>query len=53
MLLSLRLLNDNLLEGRVPEELYSIGVRGGAIEYVVISNLMHTFQLLHTVAIFL
>lgn len=34
-LLLLRLLNDNLLEGQVPEELYSIGVRGGAIEYVV------------------
>jgi hypothetical protein len=31
-----RLLNDNLLEGRVPEELYSIGVHGGAIEYVTI-----------------
>lgn len=35
MLLLLRLLNDNLLEGQVPEELYSIGVRGGTIEYVV------------------
>lgn len=31
-----RLLNDNLLEGRVPEELYSIGVHGGAIEYVLL-----------------
>lgn len=30
----IRILNDNLLEGRVPEELYSIGVHGGAIEYV-------------------
>lgn len=30
----IRLLNDNLLEGRVPEEIYSIGVHGGAIEYV-------------------
>ncbi|KAB5538243.1 hypothetical protein DKX38_015776 [Salix brachista] len=31
--LQLVLLNGNLLEGRVPEELYSIGVHGGAIEY--------------------
>ncbi|KAK9091135.1 hypothetical protein Sjap_024312 [Stephania japonica] len=29
---TLRLLNGNKLEGRVPEELYSIGVHGGAIE---------------------
>ncbi|KAG8366569.1 hypothetical protein BUALT_Bualt17G0093600 [Buddleja alternifolia] len=26
------LLNNNLLEGRVPEELYSVGVHGGAID---------------------
>jgi hypothetical protein len=26
------ILNDNLLEGRVPEELFSIGVHGGAID---------------------
>ncbi|KAI5579687.1 hypothetical protein BDE02_08G105500 [Populus trichocarpa] len=30
--LQLVLLNGNLLEGRVPEELYSIGVHGGAID---------------------
>ncbi|KAF5745293.1 hypothetical protein HS088_TW07G00876 [Tripterygium wilfordii] len=30
--LQLVLLNDNLLEGQVPEELYSIGVHGGAID---------------------
>ncbi|KAA8532740.1 hypothetical protein F0562_032773 [Nyssa sinensis] len=30
--LQLVLLNDNLLEGRVTEELYSIGVHGGAID---------------------
>lgn len=29
-----RLLNDNKLEGRVPEQIYSVGVHGGAIEYV-------------------
>lgn len=29
------ILNDNLLEGRVPEELYSIAVHGGSIEYVI------------------
>lgn len=29
-------MNNNLLEGQVPEELYSIGVHGGSIEYVVI-----------------
>lgn len=29
---SFRLLNGNLLEGRVPEQLYSVGVHGGAIE---------------------
>ncbi|KAK6134038.1 hypothetical protein DH2020_032217 [Rehmannia glutinosa] len=29
------LLNDNLLEGQVPEELYSIGVHGGAIDLQV------------------
>jgi len=29
-----RLLNANLLKGQVPDELYSIGVHGGAIEYV-------------------
>jgi len=28
-------LNGNLLEGQVPEQLYSIGVHGGAIEYVI------------------
>ncbi|XP_042010884.1 uncharacterized protein LOC121759389 isoform X1 [Salvia splendens] len=27
-----RLLNDNLLEGEVPEQLYSVGVHGGAID---------------------
>lgn len=27
-----RLLNNNLLEGRVPVELYAIGVQGGAVE---------------------
>lgn len=32
----IRLLNNNLLEGQVPEELYSIGVHGGAIEYVTL-----------------
>lgn len=32
VLLLLRLLNDNLLEGEVPEELYSVGVHGGTIE---------------------
>jgi len=31
-----RLLNGNLLEGRVPEQLYSVGVHGGAIEYVTL-----------------
>ena len=31
-----RLLNDNLLEGQVPEELYSVGVHDGAIEYVIL-----------------
>ncbi|KAI7997592.1 Receptor-like protein 4 [Camellia lanceoleosa] len=31
-LLSNLLLNDNLLEGRVPEELYSVGVHGGSID---------------------
>lgn len=36
MLLLIRLLNGNLLEGQVPEELYSIGVHGGAIEYVLL-----------------
>ncbi|GER29860.1 leucine-rich repeat protein kinase family protein [Striga asiatica] len=30
--LQLVLLNDNALEGQVPEELYSIGVHGGAID---------------------
>ncbi|KAL9420425.1 hypothetical protein AB3S75_038073 [Citrus x aurantiifolia] len=30
--LQLVLLNNNLLEGRVPEELYSIGVHGGAFD---------------------
>ncbi|KAJ6899366.1 receptor-like protein 4 [Populus alba x Populus x berolinensis] len=30
--LQLVMLNGNLLEGRVPEELYSIGVHGGAID---------------------
>ncbi|KAL6570994.1 hypothetical protein OROGR_000544 [Orobanche gracilis] len=30
--LQLMFLNDNLLEGRVPERLYSIGVHGGAID---------------------
>ncbi|KAF5751945.1 hypothetical protein HS088_TW02G00964 [Tripterygium wilfordii] len=30
--LQLVLLNNNLLEGQVPEELYSIGVHGGAID---------------------
>ncbi|CAJ1932268.1 unnamed protein product [Sphenostylis stenocarpa] len=30
--LQLALLNDNLLEGLVPEQLYSIGVHGGAID---------------------
>jgi len=34
MIVSARLLNGNLLEGRVPEQLYSVGVHGGAIEYV-------------------
>ncbi|WVZ10527.1 hypothetical protein V8G54_015057 [Vigna mungo] len=34
------LLNGNLLEGQVPEQLYSIGVHGGAIEYV---NLIQYF----------
>ena len=29
-----RLLNDNQLEGQVPEQIYSVGVHGGAIEYV-------------------
>lgn len=29
-----RLLNDNHLEGLVPEQIYSVGVHGGAIEYV-------------------
>lgn len=38
----IRLLNDNLLDGRVPEQLYSIGVHGGAIEYVIVQ-----FDLLH------
>lgn len=32
----IRLLNDNLLEGRVPDELFSVGVHGGSIEYVVL-----------------
>lgn len=31
-----RLLNGNLLEGQVPEQLYSVGVHGGAIEYVTL-----------------
>jgi hypothetical protein len=34
--LQLVLLNGNLLEGQVPDELYSIGVHGGAIEYVTL-----------------
>jgi hypothetical protein len=41
-----RLLNGNLLEGRVPEELYSIGVHGGAIEYVSFLAFTILFSLL-------
>ena len=35
-----RRLSNNLLEGRVPEELYSVGVHGGTIEYVIFLNLL-------------
>lgn len=42
LIFCIRLLNNNLLEGRVPEKIYSIGVHGGAIEYVIIQ-----FDILH------
>lgn len=42
-ILSYRVLNNNLLEGQVPEELYSIGVHGGAIEYVNFYFVSHFF----------
>ncbi|KAI5399665.1 hypothetical protein KIW84_064844, partial [Lathyrus oleraceus] len=32
VVVSARLLNDNLLEGQVPVQLFSVGVRGGAID---------------------
>jgi hypothetical protein len=46
-----RMLNGNSLEGRVPEELYSIGVHGGAIEYA--SFLTFTILLVYYIINFL